>query len=84
MYRKVPFDDQLRRSSKMAAMAAILDFAFRRLQDKRLGHSGHGYSKRFYHGVEKMHSFASLMMNNHHFYSILSADNSTPNNELWG
>jgi hypothetical protein len=33
-YRKVPFDDQLCCSSKMAA---ILDFGFRRLQDKRLG-----------------------------------------------
>jgi hypothetical protein len=33
----VPFDDQLRRSSKMAATAAILDFGFRRLQVKRLG-----------------------------------------------
>jgi hypothetical protein len=35
------------------------------------------------HGVENMHSFATLKMNNRQFYSILSADNSTPNNELW-
>jgi hypothetical protein len=36
-YRKVPIDDQLCRSSKMATTAAILDFSFSRLQDKRLG-----------------------------------------------
>jgi hypothetical protein len=36
-YRTVPFDDQLRRSSKMAATAAILHFGLRRLEDKRLG-----------------------------------------------
>jgi hypothetical protein len=36
-YRKVPFDDQLHRSSKMATMATILDFGFRRLQDKMPG-----------------------------------------------
>jgi hypothetical protein len=36
-YRKVPFDDQLRRSSKMAATADNLDFGFRRLQENRLG-----------------------------------------------